>query len=354
MLRRRCLGLVLAVPLALSSCGSDDATRNEDTAATVEGQAAAPFGLDAADLPDSESSLTAVFDALPDEVAGATRRPGGGGVVVEYDDGSGLFAALEPGSQKVSSMATFSDETGAEVEASNLDPSTGLVWLMGSFTDEGGAGLVHVAGWGDPDGDWVFWVNASSPAMREALVRAFVDATASADVEADAGVPLEDLRASLPSAAEISRILGVPDMSVEVSGGPGVIGSPALEYVEIKDVVGGWFMMFRPPTGFTDTGMIELTLLADIDEADQVTNQLLTDHAPDGPFVRSRFDVTDLLDDGQGYVLDPEPGSHFTRIDGRQGDLLIGVTIFHDSDDDRIEQSRAVIEAIVTSRTGQG
>ena len=355
MMFRRCwLGLMLAVPLALSSCGDDGATRIEDAATTVEGQVAAPFGLDAADLPDSESSLTAVFDALPDEVAGAARRPGGGGVVVEYDDGSGLFAALEPGSEKVSSMSAFSDETGAEVEASSLDPSTELVWLMGSFTDDGGAGLVHVAGWGDPDSDWVFWVNASSPSMREALIRAFVDTTASAEVDADAGTPLEDLRASLPTAAEISQILGVPEVSVEVSGGPGVIGSPALEYVEINDVVGGWFMMFRPPTGFTDTGMIELTLLADTDEAEQIANQLLTDHAPDEPFVRSQFDVTDLLDDGQGYVLDPEPGSHFTRIDGRHGDLLIGITIFHDSDNDRIEQSRALIEAIISSTTGQG
>ena len=115
MFRRRCLGLVLAVPLALSSCGNDGATSEEDTAATAEGQVAAPFGLDAADLPDSESSLTTVFDALADEVAGAARRPGGGGVVVEYDDGSGLSAAFEPGSQKVSSMSSFSDETGAEV-----------------------------------------------------------------------------------------------------------------------------------------------------------------------------------------------------------------------------------------------
>ena len=75
--------------------------------------------------------MTAVFDALPDEVAGAARRPGGGGVVVEYDDVRGLFAALEPGYEKVSSMSAFSDETGAEVEASSLDPSTEHVLLMG-------------------------------------------------------------------------------------------------------------------------------------------------------------------------------------------------------------------------------
>jgi hypothetical protein len=106
-------------------------------------------------------------------------------------------------------------------------------------------------------------------------------------------------------------------------------------------------VMFRPPSGSSDTGWIELTLLADTDAADAVLTQLLTDAAPDAEMVRSTFEVTDLLDDGQGYVLDPEPGSHFTRIVGRQDALLVGVIIFHDADDDRIDQARAVVEAVL-------
>ena len=51
-----------------------------------------------------------------------------------------------------------------------------MVWLFGTFQDQGGAGKVQVAIWGEPDGEWLFSVNAQTPEMREALVRAFVDA----------------------------------------------------------------------------------------------------------------------------------------------------------------------------------
>lgn len=60
-------------------------------------QAGALFESDAVDLPDSEGALTAVFNALPDEVAGVRRRPDGDDVAAEYEDGSGLYATLQPG-----------------------------------------------------------------------------------------------------------------------------------------------------------------------------------------------------------------------------------------------------------------
>ena len=37
-------------------------------------------------------------------------------------------------------------------------------------------GKVHVAIWHEPDGEWLFAVKAQTPEMREALVRALVDA----------------------------------------------------------------------------------------------------------------------------------------------------------------------------------
>jgi hypothetical protein len=67
-----------------------------------------------------------------------------------------------------------------DFERSQLDAASGLIWLVGSFVDQGGAGTVHVAVWGEPDGTWAFHVNAESAEMRDALVHAFVAAVTAA------------------------------------------------------------------------------------------------------------------------------------------------------------------------------
>ena len=342
--------VAVVVPFVLVSCGAED----DEGAATISESTEAPFGLDTVDLPDTDSGLLALFDEMPEEIEGVARIAEDDALAAQYGRLNGLFAALQSetgasGVTVVESMSSFEDESGGQVENSQLDPAADLVWLFGSFTDDGGAGLVHVAMWGEPDGGWLFAVNASTPEMREALVRAFGDA---ASARADApttstDTALEDLRATLPTATELSTMLGVAGVTIDVAGGPGIPGSPSFEYVELPTLIGGYMVMFRPPNGFSDTGWIELTLLADTDTADEVLTQLLTAAAPDPEMVRSTFEVTDLLDDGQGYVLDPEPGSHFTRIVGRQDALLVGVNIFHDADDDRIDQARAVVEAVL-------
>ncbi|MGA1525425.1 MAG: 6-pyruvoyl trahydropterin synthase family protein, partial [Planctomycetota bacterium] len=42
-------------------------------------------------------------------------------------------------------LSRFEAEEGAVVEASQLDPAAELVWLTGSFPDQGGAGVVYLA-----------------------------------------------------------------------------------------------------------------------------------------------------------------------------------------------------------------
>ena len=79
-----------------------------------------------------------------------------GGLPQSGESGSG-------GVTEVESVSAFGGEPGAQVVASQLDPSADLVWLFGSFEDEGGAGLVHLAMWGEPDAEWLFSMNAGTP-----------------------------------------------------------------------------------------------------------------------------------------------------------------------------------------------
>ena len=144
---------------------------------TTEG---APFGIDSVDLPNTEAEVATLFEAMPSQVEGQPRLEDTGlfarygaelnvvsaGLAVDFDTGTVM-----------ESLSSFEDETGAEIEDSELDPDAAVVWVFGTFQDEGGAGKVHVAIWGEPDGEWLFAVNAQTPEMREALVRAFVDAS---------------------------------------------------------------------------------------------------------------------------------------------------------------------------------
>ena len=169
----------MIVPLVLMSCAGEE-TQDDGGAAAVSESTEAPFGLDTVDLPDTYSGLLAVFDEMPEAIDGVARIADDDALAAQYGRLDGLFAALQSesgsgagGVSVVESMSSFEDESGAQVEGIQLDPAADLVWLFGSFTGEGGTGLVHVAMWGEPDGEWLFAVNAGTPEMREALVRAF-------------------------------------------------------------------------------------------------------------------------------------------------------------------------------------
>ena len=177
--------VLLAFILLAVGCGSDDAdpvsSSNEGSETTTSDAVGdgVPFGLGSVDLPESESEVARVFEAMPSELEGLPRLDDAG-LVARYGGelnvlSAGLASDFDTGTV-MASLASFEDEPGAEIEASELDPDAGVVWLFGSFQDEGGAGRVLVATWGDPDGEWLFSVGAQTPEMREALVRAFADA----------------------------------------------------------------------------------------------------------------------------------------------------------------------------------
>lgn len=182
---RRLLVLILVVFSVVSGgCGSDEA--DQATSDSGAGEAAdepttegAPFGIESMDLPDTEAEVAALFEAMPAEIEGQPRLEDSG-LFARYGGelnvvSAGLASDFDTGAV-MASLSSFEDETDAEIEDNELDPDAAVVWMFGTFQDQGGAGQVHVAIWGEPDGEWLFAVNAETPEMREALVRAFVDA----------------------------------------------------------------------------------------------------------------------------------------------------------------------------------
>ncbi|MEA2024494.1 MAG: hypothetical protein U9N79_09430 [Actinomycetota bacterium] len=122
--------------------------------------------------------------------------------------------------------------------------------------NQGGAGVVHLAVWGESDGDYVFSVNAETPETRKALVEAYQEAATAAFAE----------------------------------------------YVGVG--------------------------------------------APDAEMLRIDFGVGDPWVESVGYVLDPEPDSHFTKLIGRIDSTIVSLIIFHREDDDRVTQAKDTATAI--------
>jgi hypothetical protein len=171
---RRLVLLVVLVAAGIAGCGDDDGSSGVAPPA--------PYGLSSVTLPDTDGEMIDVFAAMPSEISGLLRVPDPDyGLALQYGDLS-TIVAFPFGDEAVTlaeDLARFRSEPGASVEGSQLDEGKGLVWVQGSFTDDGGAALVHLLVWGSPDSDWVFNVSAESPAMREAITRAFVEAVTS-------------------------------------------------------------------------------------------------------------------------------------------------------------------------------
>ncbi len=91
-------------------------------------------------------------------------------VAFPFSDGPAALAA---------DLSRFQFEESAVVEGSQLEPDGGTLWVMGSFADEGGAGVVHLLVWSAPGAEWVFNVSTETAEMREAIVTGFVEAVGS-------------------------------------------------------------------------------------------------------------------------------------------------------------------------------
>lgn len=141
------------------------------------------LGLSSVPLPGTEAEIGALLEALPTTISGFSRTVESG-LAVRYGTFTSIVAIpfpVEGGADSLADdLARFEAEPGAVVEASQLDPAAPVLWLTGSFPDPGGAGQVHLAVWGAPDGDWAFNVSAATAQMRDAVVRAFVEAAQAA------------------------------------------------------------------------------------------------------------------------------------------------------------------------------
>jgi hypothetical protein len=168
---RRLMPLVILV--ALAGCGDDGGapTGEPDTD---------PYGLATLALPAIDVAILEVLGAMPEAISGLPKTLAESELLVAYGALNTLVAIPFPsgggGIGLAEDLSRFQSEPGATVEASNLDPAADVVWLTGSFTDQGGAGVVHIAVWGAPDGNWAFNASASTPQMRDSMVNAFVEA----------------------------------------------------------------------------------------------------------------------------------------------------------------------------------
>jgi len=145
-----------------------------------------PYGLSELEMPATDAEILVALERLPRQISGVPQRQGPDDVpAVLYGDRSSISAIPFPlersaGESIAEDLAQFENEAGAVVDRRHLDPASDLVWLTGSFTDQSG-GIVHLAVWGEPNGDWAFNVSAESPDLRDAIARAFAEALRAGD-----------------------------------------------------------------------------------------------------------------------------------------------------------------------------
>jgi hypothetical protein len=345
-----------AVEITTTTAATTTATPPETTETAPE-EGDYPLGLSAEDLPATMPEVHAVFEAMPDEIDGVTRDSAQYGFEARYGELNGLMAVEVAAGTCSESMSFFENDPGAVVEASQLDPAEPLLWLFGSFQDEGGAGAVRMAQWCEPEGTWIFGVNAE-PAMRDALVAAFVE-TAHAvmeagPVEATGDIAaLEALRETLPTTEDLVALLGITDLSLEVTGGPGITDW-IFEHTDLPGLIGGYLVGLRNPEGLAGNGSLSVTLFESEADAAVVLEGIPEEEAEEAGMIRSEFPVTDLLTEGMGRIYNPEADSYFTDIIGYTGPVLIHVLVFHSADDDMIDQTRELVETVVAELEGIG
>ena len=144
----------------------------------------APLGLDTVTLPADRAAVRALLESLPSEIRGLPRREGDPGerLLVRYGAGNATYLAARPlqglssdpdaGPADVFSEIVESETIGIEQEERSEDAR--VVYVFGTTVEEGRNS--YVASWADPDGEWVFAVQAFTPEERAALIEAFVEA----------------------------------------------------------------------------------------------------------------------------------------------------------------------------------
>jgi hypothetical protein len=218
MVRVIAVAAVGIVVLLGCSAASDEETITSEiseptstTASAVEADTTSggyPLGLDAMNMPSEASELTSAFENMPGEFGGVPWEPTefGHGVVygeVGYVYGTrfrpedlagvgGSFAEMF-----AEMMSSFEASNEAATVASQFDPGVGLLWWFGTYNDEeAGFGFADVALWAEPDGEYLFSAGAETPARRDDLVVAFVEAAAVEPIttaERAASMACEDL-----------------------------------------------------------------------------------------------------------------------------------------------------------------
>jgi hypothetical protein len=165
---------------------------------------------------------------------------------------------------------------------------------------------------------------------------------------------LAELGAAVPSESELESFMEVEDLIVDGSGGPGDPGFLP-EPADLMNLIGGYHLMFRLPDGRADSGWLSLVLFDTADDAAAVAAQSRAANDPEAAgLIRAEFDVGDLLADGEGVVVDPEPDSHLTSIVGSRGPVVVYLVVFHEPDDDRIEAATSVVYEVVEWLGGLG
>ena len=173
---RRLFLFGLLVSFLLVACGGGSTS--------VPSGADVPFGLAEVTWPKDASSLEGVFEGLPDTLEGLPRADApyltafyGAGKTPDVSVYAVDLGAAECPGMSGGSLVRSTLEQNGKVKVAEESPDDvpdGIpAYLLGT---RGGR---YVAGWSVPRVHWVFAVEAATPALREAAIRAVVDAARS-------------------------------------------------------------------------------------------------------------------------------------------------------------------------------
>lgn len=148
-----------------------------------------PYGLTKITMPNTEAEVIAAVQAMPAEIHGR-KRAGPGHVGASYGEVGIMWAiqglpARDVGGSPVEwvvqqagmEQSGVLDERALSVDGELVWFTAEQEWVEPDLPAEH-SGTVYVMLWAVPDGAWSFWVQATTPEGRAALVREFVLAAA--------------------------------------------------------------------------------------------------------------------------------------------------------------------------------